>query len=465
MSYVLRSKSLPNIGIPIVDEIRDNIICGIGHFKEVQEANVTATFVCRTLPPLEFQQKYSQHKFITLDEYIKGGDPEGLTHIKGGDSSIHTIYVSKKILNYSVFSDLFRKDGHDVIEFEGETSSSNRDHFHTIAVVRLDELAEFKKKVNSMLYICISKPGIEYGIPIPYPCLEYQKSDVVEKFVKYGTNVKALYCYNGPNINDAYKWLYDNVCGLFNFQKTDDVYGQLLECMYWQYIDRWDKLHTAFNEIATKNGRTFKSTDIVPISFGMFNMVYDISNIEPNSIIRFMFNSKFPFDANAAEVLSKMKDTGFVSVHYYNKAVPYTVLDKCEPITDFSEEKYRAMLDKIRKTINENHSLVVADFHKGNIMQFQDNYVFVDIDLNIVDIKHIVEKHGIKQLDDIIDKDIPTWAAVCNFIPTILTAAGIELTDHNASLCALEISYLSGGDRTIKFTREVFEEVKKRITV
>lgn len=355
-------------------------------------------------------------------------------------------------------SKLFKEDGHLVIEFSGkDISERETDQYHTMMVLTFDELDYWWNRENIVLYYIISKPGTVYPFPFYYPCLEDE-----EYYIKYGTNAKSIYYFKGKTLEKAYDWFYHSNCGLFNSTNLDPTYGQLLECVSWLYVYRWKRLNMALSEIAKRNKKEVRSIDIKPIAFGMYNATYDISTVEASSILRIAFNLT-DFDDNACRILIRLKDSGFVPVHYYNSKLHYSVLAKCNQIHDFNMDKFHIMMDKIRSTIQAEPSLCISDFHKGNVMELNDNYVYVDIDLNGINAGKIMKAYSSKTIDDIMDEEIPTNSYVKPYTIPILKACSIPITNHTISLCALELAYISGCSGKLKYTSEVHSMICSRL--
>lgn len=385
------------------------------------------------------------------------------THITGGECFKYTIFISKAIPHHEHLSELFKEDGHLVIEFSGKDISERKtDQYHTMMVITFDELDYWWNRENIVLYYIISKPGTVYPFPFYYPCLEYEESKDEEHYIKYGTNAKSIYYFKGKTLEEAYDWFYHSICGLFNSTNLDPTYGQLLECTSWLYIYRWKRLNMALSEIASRNKKEIRSIDIKPIAFGMYNATYDISTVEASSILRIAFNLT-DFDDNACRILIRLKDSGFVPVHYYNSKLQYSVLAKCNQILDFNVDKFHAMMYKIRSTIQAEPSLCISDFHKGNVMELNDNYVYIDIDLNGIDAEKIMKAYGSKTIDDIMDEEIPTNSYVKPYTVPILKACSIPITSQTISLCALELAYISDCSGKLKYTTEVHSMICSRL--
>ena len=384
-------------------------------------------------------------------------------HITGGECFKYTIFISKAIPHHEHLSKLFKEDGHLVIEFSGKDISKRKtDQYHTMMVLTFDELDYWWNRENIVLYYIISKPGTVYPFPFYYPCLEYEESKDEEHYIKYGTNAKSIYYFKGKTLEKAYDWFYHSNCGLFNSTNLDPTYGQLLECVSWLYLYRWKRLNMALSEITNRNKKEVRSIDIKPIAFGMYNATYDISTVEASSILRIAFNST-DFDDNACRILMRLKDSGFVPVHYYNSKLRYSVLAKCNQILDFNVDKFHAMMDKIRSTIQAEPSLCISDFHKGNVMELNDDYVYIDIDLNGIDAKKIMKAYGSKTIDDIMDEELPTDSYVKPYTVPILKTCSIPITNHTISLCALELAYISDCSGKLKYTSEVHSMICSRL--
>ena len=386
-----------------------------------------------------------------------------------GDLSLdeRVVYISKKIPKYQIFMKLYKRDGINVKEIDLDEIKHKRiNSWMDTCIINHDEISEFKSIEKHMMYYVISHAGVTYDSPFIYPCLEVTISKNLRKYMKYGSFAKTCYCCSAPTEQIAYEWFYECNEQLMNFNHIDSIPGLLLQFDANQFMNQHFRLNKILGEVARRNKTTFTSTEIKPISYGSFNIVYDISSIEPESILRIHVNKETQFDANSCELLSKIKDSGFVPVRYYDAELGYSILAKCEPIkeSEFDVTKYRNMLDKIRKTISANKSLVLVDYHKGNIMQLNDEYVYVDIDLNMIDLEWIISLKKCKSLSEIMDKTIVTTFSIVNYVVVILKSMGFEVNLFNISMLVLELSYMSGGERTIMFTQEVYDELKKRLS-
>ena len=420
------------------------------HDKDVQEKSISEQTSDRSD---YFQASLSIENMMELN----------FPYITGGECFKYTIFISKAIPHHEHLSKLFKEDGHLVIEFSGNDIPERKtDQYHTMMVLTFDELDYWWNRENVVLYYVISKPGTTYPYSFYYPCLEYEESKDEEHYIKYGTNAKSIYYFKGKSVEKAYEWFYHSNCGLFNSTNLDPTYGQLLECVSWLYLYRWKELNEALSEIANRNKKDVRSIDIKPISFGMYNATYDISAIEASSILRIAFNST-DFDSNACRILMHLKDSGFVPVHYYNPKLRYSVLAKCTSIDKFNIDKLHSMMDKIRSTIQAEPSLCLSDFHKGNVMELNDEYVYIDIDLNGIDAEKIMKLYGSKTIDEIMDNEIPTDSYVKPYTIPILKSCSIPITNHTISLCALELAYISNCSGKLKYTSEVHSEITSRL--
>lgn len=378
------------------------------------------------------------------------------------------VYISKKIPKYQIFTKLFKEDDYIVKDFDiNEVKDLNIRFRKDMLVIYFDEYADIRALSKGYYCWIISHYGATYDIPIYMPCLEVCISQRNEKFIKYGSFARGVYCCAVPSEEVAYKWFYDCNARLFNRQILDPIPGLLFDFTADMFYNKLTHLNDIFTEEARNHKIIIKSNELKPIAHGVFNIIYDISSYEPDSIIRIHSNPETPFDVNACEILSKLNDSGFVTVRYYNEKYEYSVLAKCEEIKEgeFDVVKYRNMLDKIRKTLISNKSLILVDFHKGNIMKLNDEYVFVDIDLNMIDMEYVRKMYKLKEIKSIMNKDIPTRFNVIQYAETLLESMGFDVNAHTFSMLALELTYISGGEPYIKLTQEVYDELKQRLSV
>ena len=193
------------------------------------------------------------------------------------------------------------------------------------------------------------------------------------------------------------------------------------------------------------------SDDVKCLGVGSFNIALRVND----DVLRIHINYETPFDYKGAEILMKEKDTGFVPVKEVHDGC--TVVAECETIKDVDNDKAKAMCDKLRKFFAKHKDLGYVDYHWGNIMEYNSDYVITDIDLNMVSPEYFLSYPKVK-LDDVLNSEQSTgWNP--KLYVTLLEAYIIPVTTYNLTMVALNLFEAVDYNRLFILTKELTDKV------
>lgn len=387
---------------------------------------------------------------------------------KTGSRTVMIVWISKKLTNYKWFSDHYTSDGYDVIEYEEGMLQKYSERIHeskwlSICVCNADEYEKIRDKIDFRNYILITHPGFKFSQPQHHPTLEILKGGF-ETWKKFGSFARNCLCCRCENIDDAYEWFYNSQYHVVNYDNMDTTTGGLMRYMESQFrIKESFCLNKALGMYGMRHKLLFKSTDISTIAYGIFNITYDISKLDPETIIRIHVNDQLEFDALSCKILSKERDTGFISVKEYDDKNKWCTMPMCTEIKSVHKDmdKCKEMLIKVRHFLVKHPELVFVDYHWGNIMQYKDQYVIIDIDLNMLSIEWLLQRE--KPLSAYLNKFISiNWSCGEISVP-VLRHLKIPITYTTVSLCVLEMFELANYGGKLELTQEVINEIGDRL--
>lgn len=441
MTSVLRCKALPDIGIPFTDEIRDDVICAIGRFRDIQKAGVKATFVCKELPPVNFMQKHSKHQFITVNQYKK------LKRFKDGEV---IIVLDKDLLDYKWWirkCEQFPTLGYYVEDDELKLFAEKRRHGYCV-ICKWENRDRFQEIGfrNQFLFTDEEVDDVEHEFGFwEYPVIQSTKGNEVISI--YGKNI-ARYFKVGDN---SYDFVFERfIAPRFNKYMTGPS-GSL----YRFYMDQFDinSYHKVDYILSTycKNRKMVRtSKNVKCLGNGSFNIALNIDE----DVIRIHINYEVPFDEKGAKILMEETGTGFVPVKEIGN--DYTITSLCKPITNRSPSKLKALFTKLRQFFTKHQDIGYVDYHWNNIMELNDEYVIIDIDLNMVYIKDLKKEN--KKLSELIGREQRT-----GYNPILYSALfrewKIEPTVYLITMLAIELFELVDYKTTFILTKEIVERL------
>ena len=387
---------------------------------------------------------------------------------KTGSRTTMIVWISKNISNYKWFSDRYTADGYDVIEYKDDMLTKYAERIHeskwlSICVCTGDEYEETREKSDFRNYVIITHPGIKFSQPQPHPTLELSKGSF-ETYKKFGSFARNCLCCKCESITDGYEWFYNSQYHVVNYENMDTTTSGLMRYMESQFrIKESMNLNKALGMYGMRHKKIFKSIDISPIAYGSFNITYNISNLEPDTIIRIHVNDELQFDTLSCKILSKERDTGFIDVKEYDDRNKWCTMPMCTEINAVKKDMDRCkeMLIRVRRFLIKHPELVFVDYHWGNIMQYKDQYVIIDIDLNMLSIEWLLQQE--KPLSTYLNKFISiNWRCGEISIP-VLKHLKIPITYTTVSLCVLEMFELAKYGNKLELTNEVINEIGARL--
>lgn len=373
------------------------------------------------------------------------------------------VFISKHISNHQVFSKLFKDDNKPVQEIE--TFKEIEGYVKPIVFLKIND-PEFSlfEDFHCQIY-AVSKDGFKYPRPYTFPMLELSHKGSLGGYRKYGSLARSCYCFDG-NERDAYEWFYKSLFRVFNYDNVDHISGTLLSQVdtYFHKIERY-RLNTALSNWAMSKKMIVKSTDISSLGSGGYNCVFNVSKIEPNTALRIHTSPEYVFDSLAAKVLKEEHDTGFIHVKDYNEKFCWTSIPICKPIreNDFDNDKCKDMLMKIRPFMIQHPELFFVDYHKDNIMEYNDEYVIIDIDLNLTRPGQFEKMIMTNKLSQFIDKNVHIGWSMIPLACVYLNNKGHPVTNTTVSLFILEVYELANYEKWIVFNKETQDKLDEQI--
>lgn len=270
----------------------------------------------------------------------------------------------------------------------------------------------------------------------------------------YGRITSQLYEVNSTDY--MYEWIVQRKFEVFMFPALTDISYNLYHMLINKFDiqDRWN-LTDILNNYAKAHKKILTSDDFNTLGHGWFNLTYLIDG----DVIRIHINDEGEFDEEGAKILMSEKNTGFVPVKEVGDN--YTVVASCEPIDDEKNyNKLKKMLDLNRKFFIKHQNLCYCDYHYGNIMTYQDEYVIVDIDLNMLmdgDLKLDVKLDKFEGLSDLkLNYNVRLYNAILDY-------AAIEKTYLTMTLTAIELFEAAGYKARTDFSMKLIDDVVARL--
>ena len=107
--------------------------------------------------------------------------------------------------------------------------------------------------------------------------------------------------------------------------------------------------------------------------------------------------------------------------------------------------------------------LFFVDYHKDNIMEYNDEYVIIDIDLNLTRPDQFARKIKENSLSQFIDKSIHIGLSMVSLACVYLNNKGHPVTNTTVSLFILEVYELANYEKWIVFNKETQDKLDERI--
>ena len=387
------------------------------------------------------------------------------------DPTVCTAFISKSVPKYNWFVNRYAADNYpvriiDMNDMDKFIEQITKANYNAISVVHIDEFLKLKEATRRHKCLIISHFGYKYDFHIWEPVLEVGRGES-EKYLKFGSFAQNCYCCRCSDESEAYEWFYNNtnMHELVNWKNINDIYQPVMS----QHLDIYDNslfnVRQALGKWGNKHKITLRSNEITPLGNGVFNCVYDISKYQSDSVIRIHTNMEMDFDGHAAEVLSQEKDCGIINVKEYDIKSEYTVLPLCKVIAQdkIDKDKAKAMCEKLRAFFIKHQDFVFTDFHWGNIMERDNKYVIIDIDLSMLGIEWVKQTSQKKSLKEYVGTDVPLGWTSYKFCYNFVREKGYPLTYATLSLFAIDAFELAGYSTKLRpCTQEIIDELDRR---
>ena len=119
------------------------------------------------------------------------------------------------------------------------------------------------------------------------------------------------------------------------------------------------------------------------------------------------------------------------------------------------------MLNKLRAFFTKHNDLSYADYHWGNIMELDNDYVIVDIDLNMIGEEDF--KQDYKKLTDLIGTEQRAGWNMKLYL-SMMDAWKIEPSSHVVTMLSIELFEVANYKTTFILTPEIIDEVRKKMS-
>ena len=280
-----------------------------------------------------------------------------------------------------------------------------------------------------------------------YPVIEHVKEGLMSV---YGKNVFSYYKAAEP-----YEFVFNHFIDLNNNQYITGPSAALFSFYVDQFIIKeYNKVNYILCKYCQRRNIIRTSHDVKCLGSGYFNIALNIDE----DVIRIHINYEDPFDRKGAEVLMNEKNTGFVPVKKVGE--DYTIVSLCHGIDQINKDKAKSMFIKLRKFFNKHQDLFYVDYHWGNIMELNNEYVVVDIDLNMLGEENLKMKR--KPLKELIDSEQKTGWNLKLYL-SLLDSFKIKPSSYSMTIVAIELFEAVDYKRTFILTQDIIDDVHDRL--
>lgn len=280
-----------------------------------------------------------------------------------------------------------------------------------------------------------------------YPVIEHVKEGLMSV---YGKNVFSYYKAAEP-----YEFVFNHFIDLNNNQYITGPSAALFSFYIDQFIIKeYNKVNYILCKYCQRRNIIRTSHDVKCLGNGYFNIALNMDE----DVIRIHINYEDPFDRKGAEVLMNEKNTGFVPVKKVGE--DYTIVSLCHGIDQINKDKAKSMFIKLRKFFNKHQDLFYVDYHWGNIMELNNEYVVVDIDLNMLGEENLKMKR--KPLKELIDSEQKTGWNLKLYL-SLLDSFKIKPSSYSMTMVAIELFEAVDYKRTFILTQDIIDDVHDRL--
>lgn len=386
--------------------------------------------------------------FINIDSSLVDIEKFKKHHLYGGNDENDTLIIDNDIPDREW-------KGFDVIKVNYNDKSTYEEYIHKRSFIWKPFLCKFenydkynKLGFNNILTFLFTDKDVDIPKePAHRSITIIEKADTTNVINIYGKNARQYF-----KISDPYE---------FVIKRFFDIYDNKLlvgpsHCLYKFYIDRLlnDEYYVVDDclKYYCKDRRIMlTSNDVKCLGVGSFNVALRVND----DVLRIHVNYETPFDYKGAEILMKEKETGFVPVKEVHDGC--TIVAACETIKDVDNNKAKAMCDKLRKFFTKHKDLGYIDYHWGNIMEYNDEYVITDIDLNMISPEYFLTYPKVK-LSDVLNTEQSTGWNLKLYV-SLLESHKLEITTYNLTIVALNLFEAVNYQRIFTLTQEIVDKV------
>lgn len=281
----------------------------------------------------------------------------------------------------------------------------------------------------------------------------------------YGDVTRQMVTVRNQTIEKAFKLFYKSLFKSKNYSLPVSKTTKLT-IDYWLMIayNSYDyKVWQALHRLAHEHDQVFTSEQITNLGHGYFNLAYGLEQLEmfdEPSVIRILVGEN-TFDSEGLKALSESKDTGFIPIIEYNEDYEYSIVPYAQSIKRFDFDKVKTMLSKHKRFFKSHPNLAYFDYHKGNIMEYGNEFVITDTDLNMVSIEEI-EREEDRDVSYYVDQEIKV-SYNKPFTKSFLTSKSIPITLTSITMLSIELADISQFSYFLLITEDIIDELERRV--
>lgn len=335
----------------------------------------------------------------------------------------------------------------------------------TSIICNYGEIDMFYEAFSSMMtyFYCI-KDDVEIQPDDKVHIIDFQTGTkaVIDR---YGDVTRQMVTVRNKTIAKTYKLFYKALFKTKNYslpisKTTELAVNFYLNRAYNDYDYRvWSSLHN----LAHEHDTMFTSEQITNLGHGYFNLVYGLEQTgiykEPRAIRILIGENRF--DADGLKALSESTDTGFIPITEFSEEFEYSVIPYAKNIKRFDFDKVKTMLSKHKRFFKSHPNLAYFDYHRGNVMEYEGEYVITDTDLNMVSVE-MIEEEDDRDVNQYIDQEVKV-AYNPPFTKSFLISKSIPITLTSITMFSIELADMARFNYFLLITKEILDELESRV--
>lgn len=293
-----------------------------------------------------------------------------------------------------------------------------------------------------------------------FPLFEFHESKKCEIMQIF--NGKVLKCLRVSSTPaELYNYIFQRYYLLYSNSMISDFDYPLYVFKLREFEDKEYYLNLAFKELSKKTNMTFTDSDVHSLSSGKFNLVYDISKICPNSVMRILVSDYIVFDSQTLDILKTEKPDGFAKIRFYGNK--FVAIEKMDEIYDeeVDVKKAEKLTNNCLSFFSKHRNIGFLDFHWGNIMKDdKGEYRISDIDFNMFQCDNW--KYILKDAN--INKEFGTEAEtshMAQFKSLCLQGMHEDINSWNLTVWSVAMFRYAKYNERFDFNEESYNEIQK----